>query len=395
MISSFRTISVTTTVFLAIHLSSWADSQQILKNVSESVFAIKVNNQPIGTGFVLKEDTLATNSHVYINSIRKGSFFPTIENTKGEKWILEGVKGISFLADLTLFKIKNYQGPSLVLEDSIEEAQLSNKFFLVGFPEGRFRIIHLVKDKSDTDRIFQEFFKIHMERYSGASGSPIVNEKGRVVAVLEGSGSKASGTRKEILKDLINETRDQEIISNSEAILGWVQQEYENFKILAIQGDDVEAQYQLGFMSLNGDTEETKMLWRRSAEKGHVKALFGLGHIYYHEGNTKQAEKLWKQAAEQGYLEAQYKLGEIQFNKGNMKQAEAYLREAAKQRHPEALYYLGVIISDRGNMKQAEKLWKQAAEQGHQVALFALGDIYSQEANAQSSSCRNTIQNWL
>ena len=167
--------------------------------------------------------------------------------------------------------------------ESSTEADLSNRLFLVGFPTREFRIIKLTKEiKSKySDNIYRSFgFTSHLRMISGASGSPIVNAMGKVVAVAGlANAVEVSVTRGEILQSLLNKTRHQEIISNDESIVGWIQQEYENLSTLAVQGD-VDAQFRLGVTlfheKIMGQSEinekimeQTEFFFKKSADQGH------------------------------------------------------------------------------------------------------------------------------
>ena len=234
-------------------------------NLLDDLVLIIINGASRGTGFVVEGDTLVTDFHVY-NGHSLSSL--SIENTEGEKFYIDGVREINLLADLVLFKIKNYKGPSLDIENSTE-ADLSNRLFLVGFPTMEFRIIKLtkeIKSESDSDNIYRSFgFTPHLRMISGASGSPIVNAMGKVVAVAGlASGVEIFVTRGEILQSLLNKTRHQEIISNDESIVGWIQQEYVNLSTLAIQGD-VDAQFRLGTLF----SEKSEIFLKKSADQGH------------------------------------------------------------------------------------------------------------------------------
>ena len=134
----------------------------------------------------------------------------------------------------------------------------------------------LIKRKFD-DNILRSFYHTHLltvlfrtSGLTGTSGSPIVNEMGKVVAVLRmASGISVNGTRSEILQSLLNKTRHQEIISNNESIVGWVQQEYEDLNTLAIQGD-MDAQFVLGLRFLDKQIiKKSAFFLKKSADQGH------------------------------------------------------------------------------------------------------------------------------
>ena len=387
-----------------------ANDSPLLQDVRKSIFMIKINNDAKGTGFVVEGDTLVTNLHVYDDVIGRGGLNSLrIENINSEKFYIEGVRGINFPADLVLLKIKDYEGPSLDIESPIEarlSEHRSHQLFLAGFPHGIFLITALTKDKSYTDGITQEFFKNNfMENRLGASGSPIVNEKGKVVAVYKASNpSKDYGTRKEILQDLLNKTRQQEIVSDNEAIYDWIQQEHRNLHILANKGN-VTALFQLGEIlfyelvtkhtSFYERTRQSEFFWRKAAYRGHVRAQYLMGRIFFDRAvNIKQAIMwlkeaalqqaiMWlKEAALQNYVEAQYWLGRVLYNERiDLEQAKIWIKRAAEKGHIEAQFKLGTILLNERHLEQAVIWLTQAANNNYIQAQYLMGRLSFNEGD--------------
>ena len=394
MKKTFLTIFLNLSVLLTINpYDTWAYPEQFL-DVQRSIFIIRTL-QSQGTGFLVEEDTLVTNLHVYYDAIKRGGLKSlSTENINSEKFYIEGVRGINLPGDLILLKIKDYEGPSLDIESPTEarlsESKSHHQLFLVGFPHGRFQIIPLTKDKSYTSSITQEFFKKSMRKHTGASGSPIVNEKGKVVAVYKASSlSKDYGTRKETLQDLLNKTRHQEIVSDNETIHDWIQQERRNLRILAQTGD-VAAQFQMGEMLFYNiftqltihhktfleRTRQSEFWWKQAAHQDHVKAQYWLGRIFLDKGNITQAIIWLKKSALQNYVEAQYWMGKVLCNEGDIEQAKIWLKRAAERGHTVAQYKLGAIFSNERHLEQAILWLTQAAENGHLAAPSKLGQIF-------------------
>ena len=356
-----------------------SDSEKILQDVvRESILMVIINDKLYGTGFVVEEDTLVTDFHIYEliykNGIEGALSSLSITNTKGERFYIKGVRGINILADLVLLKIKDYKGSSLDIANPTE-AHLSNKskshkFYLMGFPDGKFQFINnLTKNEFETDSMNQKFYHSYENTLSSASGSPIVNKKGKVVSVLKWANSiTISGIRREILQDFLNETRHQEIVSDNEAIHDHIKKEYKNLQTLATQGD-ADAQYALIMTLLDQDNTQAQVWLRKAANQGNMEAQYHLGLILYPEGNIEQAKGWLKKAANQGHVDAQYNLGWILYHEGNIEQAKIFWEEAANQGQRNAQFELGVILLNEGDVEQAKVWWKKAAVQGHKAAL--------------------------
>ena len=404
VVRALRIIScmVIISIFLNLH-ESWSDSGQVLQDVRRSIFAIKIGKKWIGDGFMIEKDTLVTNFHLYKHLMGKYDLSSIIiKNINGKKFRIEGVRGIHLLGNLTLLKIKDYKGSHLVLGGSTE-VDLSNKsesirlseiqdyeesqfvldksesiigFCIVGFlPSGILIKRDLIKDRSNSDSLNQQFFKIYGGKHSRFIGSPIVNDMGEVEAVAKyGDFNRILGIKKEILQDFLNETRNQEIVSDEKTIQDWIKQEFDNLETLAKQGD-VHAQIRLGWESS----------WIHIDDQDHKEAQYRKGAIFFFEGDTEQAKIWWKEASLQGHSEAQSKLGLIFFNEGDMQQAKHWWTLAADRGHVIAQYRLGGIFLNDRDMGQA-KIWlKRAAEQGYLNAYSKMFLIFNFEKNYEQA----------
>ena len=106
IISAVRTLHIISFIvlilgFLTISLNkAWCNSEQILQeDVTEAVLQIIITNGVSigrGTGFVVEGDTLVTNFHVFEHVYQDGIRGQLrIENTKGEGFYIEGVRGVT------------------------------------------------------------------------------------------------------------------------------------------------------------------------------------------------------------------------------------------------------------------------------------------------------------
>lgn len=125
--------------------------------------------------------------------------------------------------------------------------------------------------------------------------------------------------------------------------------------------------------------------WRKSAEKGYVKAQYDLGLTYQHgyAGQTinfAEAMKWYKLAAEQGDVSAQHNLGYMyDWGQGvaeNKAEAFKWYLKAAEQGDDNSQYAVGTMYEYgygvAPNKKEAVKWYIKAAEQNHGTAKDAL-----------------------
>jgi len=128
--------------------------------------------------------------------------------------------------------------------------------------------------------------------------------------------------------------------------------------------------------------------YRKSAEKGHVKAQFDLGRLYYVGKGVEQSDSeavIWfRKAAEQGHPGAQFNLGQMyEYGRGVQRsdsEAVIWFRKAAEQGDAKAQFKLEwMYCHERGVSKtDAVKWFTKRAEQGDAKAQFMLGCIYEQ-----------------
>jgi len=142
------------------------------------------------------------------------------------------------------------------------------------------------------------------------------------------------------------------------------------------------------------DFDEAISLYRKAAEKGHVKAQFSLGRCY-EIGMLKQdyakAAEWYKKAAEQNYIEAQFKLGLFYYQgkgvKQNYAKAVEWLRKAAEQNYAHAQYLMGSCYylnqGVSGDEAKAAEWYRKAAEQGNVLAQSVLGECYRDGSGVQ------------
>ena len=349
-------------LFLTIIPNNAWPAQGDRQKTQEAVFQIISTSQDTyGTGFVIEGGILVTNFHVLIGFlVYQMSVDPIyIKNKEGHIYFIENLIAADLITDLALLRIKNYNGPGLelALDDPIND---QSSFFLIGFPHKEFISMNITKfmDISEVHDYFSNPLGIPLH---GASGSPITNEHGRVVAVsARGSDFHLIGTKVNKLQELLDKTRNQRI--GNKDIPEWLISKINELTLLATQGH-INAQYTLARIFYEGvgvkQNLEFAATWaREAAEQGHPEAQYVLAHMFSHgegvEKNLEQAVYWTKRAAEQGYIKAQYRLAHM-FSHGqgvekNFEQAVFWAKKVAEQGHAQAQYMLAYMFyNEEGN----------------------------------------------
>ena len=336
-------------LFLIAGLSdAWCNSK-----VQQSVFWVG-NRSRHGTGFVIERNILVTNFHVLWEQIKDQMHInhTYIRNKDGQTYLIEHIIGANLVADLALLGIKNYDGSELVLADQGSDHKDS---FLVGFPKGEYTSINMSKLAS-TDEVHDYFSHSSTRDFAGASGSPIVNDQGKVITVLnQNTHYFAVGTKIGKLQRLLDTTRNQTI--KNDDISRWITRKINDLNLLAIQGNS-DAQYAIALMFYEGfgveQSYEAAATWMRKAvEQGHAHAQYQLARMFYNGFGVEQSYQeavIWKRkAAEQGHAHAQYKLALMFYNGVGVEQsyedALTWMRKAAEQGYVDAQKQIRIIAN--------------------------------------------------
>ena len=166
-----------------------------------------------------------------------------------------------------------------------------------------------------------------------------------------------------------------------------------NFSIpqKAIDGD-VKAQFNLGLIYFKGQPrfgipknyKRAFYWWKKSAEKGHYKAQYGLYILYVKGlGTLKDLNRAnyWKEKALQNIAAYKnYKAAENYKRQRDNKKAILLFYKSAKLGNADAqcsigiMYYLGEgVLKD---LKKAASWWYQAAQKNHARSQYYLGVLY-------------------
>lgn len=162
-----------------------------------------------------------------------------------------------------------------------------------------------------------------------------------------------------------------------------------------IQSKMPSAAYQLGLLYKLGvhieppepDCFRAENCFRRAANKGHIRAAYELGMLYYNpplgdfEKDFEQAIKYFKVAADAGDAEAQYKLGWM-YRHGlgcdvDVSESIKYEEMAASQGHTGGCGQLAYLYQIEGyiNYQKAFKYARQAADAGYAHGAYMCGNF--------------------
>lgn len=174
-------------------------------------------------------------------------------------------------------------------------------------------------------------------------------------------------------------------------VVGELSKAFLEFQQLAVQGN-VDAQFQLGLMLLNGlgveKNQKQAVGWfEKAAKQGNLEAQAKLAFMYGAgfgvEQNLNMAFYWSYQAAQQGEVTAEYNLG-LMFERGqgiakDQAMAITWYRRAANQGNARAQLNLGRIYASgqgvKKDLRQAGELYQQAANQGLREAVVELRQL--------------------
>lgn len=154
------------------------------------------------------------------------------------------------------------------------------------------------------------------------------------------------------------------------------------------------------------DYAKALRLWRSLAKKGHAKAQYNLGILYFQGSgvpkDVREAFKWFSKSAKQGYVKAQYHLGLMFFSgegiKQNDKEAVKWFQKAAEQGDDLAQYSLAAMyVYGKGVPKDYVKahFWSNlSARQGNKDAAKARDDIARNMTPSQIINARLLAREW-
>ena len=369
------------------------DVPEEIKLAQQSVWKISWSDSGItlsGTGFFVGENHFITNFHIIYPMLKNIEHITLSQKGNPTDLKVINILALSAIHDLALVEVKTKHFTNFLslreslpkpYEDLYVPAYLKNHFVNIKKTGNIFfyRASHLS-------------FAVNHSFLTGASGSPVIDEQGQVVAV-------SFEAIKNILFALSMSDLKKFIIGNTGLncshfinLKSCAEKEIENLKDLATAGS-VEAQHKLAVMYYYGreterDWDRAFQWWSKAAEQNYAPAQHNLALMYYDgkgiEKNWDRAFQWWSKAAEQAHAPAQYDLALMYYyGKGiekNWDKAFQWLGKAVEQAYAPAQYQLAVMYyygeRTEKNWDRAFQWFSKAAEQAYAPAQYGLALMY-------------------
>ena len=356
------------------------------------------NRKPIGTGFFIQPDILATVFHNIKNfkgPIKEALFF--IDPVENIPRPVTEILALDMESDLALLKIEGYQSETFYpvsIPDKVDSVSISSEVLLPGFPKGGFDLIR-GRTQGDYDTVL--YIRIEntdgkRDPLIGIGGTPVLSKQSHLkgVVLIEDMHylffQRLGFMPVENLRNLLFKPK-LSCFTNS-----CIDKEKKKWQSQAFIGDK-RSQFVMGFREYHYANDKVKSLLKRfkervsltvsETEKTQMKRRIAedLFQIY------KLAVHWLTQAARQEHAEAQFLLAGV-YGKGDgvkrdVKKSLYWLEQAAYQCHVQAQFLLGwVYLNGDGvaqNFKKGFDWFHQAALQGHIDAQLLLSEVYAKE----------------
>ncbi|MGI9548452.1 MAG: trypsin-like peptidase domain-containing protein [Bdellovibrionales bacterium] len=368
-----------------------------VKNSVVHLFLTTHEGRSNGTGFILEDGILVTNAHVLLdksysssNQINSGHLFKIKIFQEGRLLDVQvtSIQAVDPIHDLVLLNIKGDIPPAI--KKSKGEVDLKKeKLFFVGYPHGKLKAM----GQKGPIEIFES--KNHAEIYmpvstndvSGASGSPIVNQKGELVGALHSTSTierKIIFSKSDSLFSLRNAEYGVQCSKNT-SIKDCFQQ-MEDFHLKEALKGDAYAQYKLSSYHHRNFRYKKALKWsERAAQQGFVLAQYHLAYRFYSLKSYKEAIKWLELASQNGYKTSMNLLGSMYYQGQGVpqdyKKAMKFFKAASSQKSITDSKYTIASMYARGegvskNHKEAIRWHQLAVESGSLKSLAILGAYY-------------------
>ncbi|MGI9549346.1 MAG: bifunctional trypsin-like peptidase domain-containing/SEL1-like repeat protein, partial [Bdellovibrionales bacterium] len=294
------------------------------------------------------------------------------------------IQALDPVHDLALLNIKGSEIPPAIKKPRRKVDLTKEKLFFVGYPNGKLKAM----GQKGTIEIFES--KNHAEIYmpvftsdiGGASGSPVVNQKGELVGALHSASNierKIIFSKSDSLFSLQNAEYGVQCSKNT-SIKDCFQQA-EDFHLKEAQKGDAFVQYKLSlyFRTFYKYIKHLKWL-NKAAQQGFVLAQNELGHQFFVHKIYKKAAKWFELGSQKGHIVPTFLLALMYYQGDGVpqdsKKSFELFKLAAQKGHREAYYFLGLMYH-RGDgvpqdTKKAFEYFEQAAKQGYREAYHSL-----------------------
>ena len=315
------------------------------------------------SGFFIDQNTFVTNFHTIAHWKSLPPKFPFSIDILGAaqhlKYLnlasirLTGVRQLSLVYDLALLKTSEPVPEEFVLKPG---KPTNKNIYIIGYPSGVLPLVRKFSGRIITQNSFEILMEVNSSRssFGGASGSPMLNEKGEVVGVFSKSLENESWLSGAPIEHVVR-LQEQPDLSDT-PLEDLVKQEINNLRALAESGDPL-AQFTLGDRLMEGEilkqnTEDAVKWLKRAAMQNQLHASARLAS-YFSQAILDLEKKFWiheppekeilirecyrwlLKAAELGDMRAQHHLALFKIkgygSKKNPEEAVDWLFKAAAQ----------------------------------------------------------------
>ena len=349
--------------FLLFPFIGWGGSPQAAANtktpgkVVEAASAVwKITDgRFFGTAFAIGKNRIITNAHI-LSDAESTEDIALLQEEGRRRLKVKRVLALSTIYDLVLFETAETMEHYLSLGEPLARGERVS-LYGIGYPEGSFTYI---QPKSDFvhEGPFTYAFATNQRNLEGASGGPVLNARGEVVAVSRYAfGNVGNGLKVRYLKLFLRQRGGGSIDCShlGSRFQVCLNRGIEKMEEIVQAGKNSHAQYMYG-LNPYADTGKLRVIHLKSAaRKGLTLAEVKLGIHYYKKAfNAEEADR-------------------DSFDKEDYERAYAFLRPAAEKKNPVAQYYLGLILfHGTGEIEKdrfrAYSLFDEAAVFGYALA---------------------------
>ena len=286
-----------------------------------------------GTAFAISPNLFITNAHNLRDAKRIGEIVLSQEGSS-RRLSASQILALSLVHDLLLLQTKETVRRYLRLGGPVSSKE-DGALHILGYRKQTLTRFRQIEPIPWQDRFYYALAVNRMD-LSGASGSPVLNSRGEVVAIASRAGENLSFSLKAIHVERL--------------LTGKI-------GVFCPHPRSIQACRKEGI---------AKMI--AMAERGHGFARFRLGlGTYTNEG--KPLLLFLRQTAQQGFTMAEGKFGSV-LRKSGSEEAAYWLRRAADKGSTIAKFDIGMIHYERNEARESCHMMKQAGESGHAPAQF-------------------------
>lgn len=312
-----------------------------LSSAASAVWKIE-DDISYGTAFAISPNLFITNAHNLQDTKRIGEIILSQESSSRRLGVSQ-ILALSLVHDLMLLQTKETVRRYLRLGGPVSKKE-DGSLRMMGYPKETLTRLKQIAPIPWQDRFYYALPVNRMDLH-GASGSPVFNPRGEVVAIASRASENVSSCLKvkHIKRLLLGEIGV--VCPRPRLIRVCREQEIEKMAAMA--------------------------------ERGHEFAQFRLGLGTY-TNNGKPLARFLRQSAQRGFMQAMQKLGTHHYNKKEFQKAHHWFIKASKKNNPVSRYYLGMMFyfakgDFTRNREKAYRYFDRAAKAGEVFSKYAKG----------------------